>query len=126
MISFFRHLDLWNEAIYLKIVDLIINPINFLLIFRDNTFHRFFFAFINFDSHCLKITWAINFIIDLTKELVVVYHGAKALFVDGVSTIQSFHHFASTCPTFEALLLWEDLVPDYPQFSGLLGSIVLF
>lgn len=125
MVSFFGHLNFWNEPINFKIVDFIINPIDFFLIFCDNTFHRLFLAFRNFDSHYLEITWAIDFIIDFTYKLFVADHRSKTLFMDRVATIESFHHLVSTCPAFEALLLRKDFITDYSQFSDLLRSIIL-
>jgi hypothetical protein len=113
MISFLWHLHFRNKSIYLKVIDVVVYPIDLLLILLDNTFYRFFLALYNLDSHGFKVTWTIDFIIDFTKVFFFADHRSKTLFVNGVAAVESFHHFVPTCPAFEALLLGKDLVADY-------------
>lgn len=91
MVSFLGHLHLWNETIYFKVFDVVIYPIDLLLIFLDDTFYRFFLGLCNFNSHGFKVAWTIDFIIDFTQIFFVADHRSKALFVNGVATIEPFH-----------------------------------
>ena len=112
MISFFWHLHLRDKTVYFKIVNIIVYFIDLFLVFLNNTLYRFFLALCNLYSHGFKVTWTIDFVIDFTYVFFVANHRFKALFVNRMSTIKSFHHLATTCSAFKALLFRKDLITN--------------
>jgi hypothetical protein len=114
LVSLLRHLGLWNKAIQFKIIDIIVDSIDRLLIFKNDRFHRFFLRFCDFDAKSLKEPWTINLIIDFTEILFILDHTLKALIMDVMRTVEPSHPLAPSRLAFEALLLRHDLIANDP------------
>jgi hypothetical protein len=102
LVSFLRHFCLWDKAIEFKVVDIIVDSIDSLLVFEDYRFHRLFLWLRYLHPKSLKKPRAVNLIINFTEILLALYHTLQAFLMNRMRAIQPPHQLISACLALEA------------------------